>query len=49
MVTAWLMAIALQLMLWGHYLDIAVRDLALAIGGSLTLTRLTPFAHDRSE
>lgn len=48
-VMAWLIAIALQLILWGRYLDIAVRDLVMALGGALTLARLTPFAHHRSE
>jgi uncharacterized membrane protein YphA (DoxX/SURF4 family) len=48
-VMAWLIAIALQLILWGRFLDIAVRDLVMALGGALTLARLTPFAeHDRS-
>jgi hypothetical protein len=43
-VMAWLTAIALQLILWGRYLDIAVRDLVMAFGGALTLARLTPYA-----
>src|SRR4051812_9444026 len=43
-VMAWLIAIALQLILWGRFLDIAVRDLVMALGGALTLARLTPFA-----
>lgn len=47
LVMGWLIAIALQLILWNHYLDIAVRDLALAFGGALTLARLTPFAEHR--
>ena len=42
-VMAWLLAIAAQLILWGHYLDIAVRDTVMALGGALTLARLTPF------
>ena len=42
-VMAWLIAIALQLIVWGHFLDIAVRDLVMALGGALTLARLTPF------
>jgi hypothetical protein len=37
---AWLIAIAVQLILMGQYLDIAVRDLVLALG-ALTLARLT--------
>ncbi len=43
-VTAWLLAIALQLIAQGQYLDVAVRDIVLALGGALTLARLTPFA-----
>jgi hypothetical protein len=43
-VMAWLIAIALQLIVWGRYLDIAVRDLVMALGGAWTLARLTPFA-----
>ena len=42
-VMAWLLAISAQLILWGQYLDIAVRDIAMALGGALTLARLTPF------
>jgi hypothetical protein len=42
-VMLWLIAIALQLLAQGHYLDIAVRDLVLALGGALTLARLTPY------
>ena len=48
-VMAWLIAIALQLVLWGHYLDIAVRDLVMALTGALTLARLTPFAEVRRD
>jgi hypothetical protein len=40
LVMAWLIAIAVQLILMGQYLDIAVRDLVLALG-ALTLARLT--------
>lgn len=46
-VMAWLIAIALQLLVWNHFLDVAVRDLVMAIGGALTLARLTPFAEHR--
>jgi uncharacterized membrane protein YphA (DoxX/SURF4 family) len=46
-VMAWLIAIALQLVLWNRFLDIAVRDLVMACGGALTLARLTPFAEQR--
>ena len=42
-VMVWLLAIALQLVFWGHFLDIAVRDIVMALGGALTLARLTPF------
>lgn len=42
-VMAWLLAIALQLIVQGQYLDVAVRDIVLALGGALTLARLTPF------
>ena len=42
-VAAWLLAIALQLVLAGTYLDVAVRDIVIAVGGALTLARLTPF------
>lgn len=48
-VMAWLIVIALQLVLAGQYLDIAVRDLALAIGGALTLARLSPFEEVSTE
>lgn len=40
-VMAWLLAIALQLLAWGHFLDVAVRDIVLALGGALTLARLS--------
>jgi uncharacterized membrane protein YphA (DoxX/SURF4 family) len=40
-VMAWLLAIALQLILMGQFLDVAVRDCVMAIG-ALTLARLTP-------
>jgi len=39
-VMAWLACIALQLIISGHYLDVAVRDLAMAIG-AYTLSQLT--------
>ena len=47
-VMAWLLAIALQLVFWGHHLDVAIRDAVLAIG-ALTLARLSPFAHAAEE
>jgi hypothetical protein len=45
-VGAWLLGIALQLILWGRHLDVAVRDIAMAIGGCLTLVRLSPLVED---
>jgi hypothetical protein len=39
-VMAWLVCIALQLIVGGHYLDVAVRDLVMAMG-ALTLAKLT--------
>lgn len=39
-VMAWLVCIALQLMVGGHYFDVAVRDLVMAIG-AYTLAQLT--------
>lgn len=43
-VMGWLLAIALQLLIWGRFLDIAVRDIVIALSGPLILARLTPFA-----
>jgi len=42
-VMGWLLAIALQLLLWGQFLDVAVRDIVIALSGPLILARLTPF------
>lgn len=42
-VMAWLLAIALQLIVMGRFFDIAVRDIVMALGGALTLARLSPF------
>jgi len=39
-VMAWLVCIALQLIIGGHYFDVAVRDLVMAIG-AYTLAQLT--------
>lgn len=39
-VTIWLVCIALQLIVGGHYFDVAVRDLVMAIA-SFTLVQLT--------
>ena len=41
-VMAWLLAIALQLLIWGRFLDIAVRDIVIALSGPFVLARLTP-------
>lgn len=41
-VMAWLLAIALQLVLMGRFLDVAVRDIVIALSGALTLARLSP-------
>ena len=41
-VSAWLVCIALSLLAGGKYLDVAVRDLVMAIG-AFTLANLTPF------
>lgn len=43
-VMGWLLAIALQFLVWGRFLDIAVRDIVIALSGPLILARLTPFA-----
>jgi uncharacterized membrane protein YphA (DoxX/SURF4 family) len=43
-VMGWLLAIALQLLLWGRFLDIAVRDIVIALSGPLVLARLSPFS-----
>lgn len=39
-VMAWLICIALQLLIGGHYYDVAVRDLVMAVG-AYTLAQLT--------
>ena len=39
-VMAWLICIALQLLVGGHYFDVAVRDLVMAVG-AFTLAQLT--------
>ena len=43
-VSAWLVLIALTLLSGGSYLDVAVRDLAMAIG-AYSLARLSPVDH----
>ncbi|MBW8782345.1 MAG: DoxX family membrane protein [Verrucomicrobia bacterium] len=47
-VMAWLIVIALQLIVWWRFLDVAVRDLTIAIGAALTLARLSLFTDDGS-
>ncbi len=42
-VMGWLLAIALQLLVWGRFLDVAVRDIVIALSGPLMLARLAPF------
>ena len=39
-VMAWLVCIALQLIIGGHFFDVAVRDLVMAVG-AFTLAKLT--------
>lgn len=46
-VMAWLICIALQLIIGGHYFDVAVRDLVMAIG-AYTLAQLTGI-HDQQK
>ena len=43
-VMGWLLAIALQLLVWGRFLDIAVRDIVIALSGPLVLARLSPLS-----
>ena len=45
-VMAWLTLIALTLIFGGHYFDVAVRDLVMAIG-AYCLARLSPFVSTR--
>jgi hypothetical protein len=47
-VMCWLLAIALQLIIWGRFLDVAVRDIVIALSGPLILARLTPFINRTS-
>lgn len=42
-VMGWLLAIALQLIIWGRFLDVAVRDIVIALSGPFILARLSPF------
>ncbi len=46
-VMAWLLAIAAQFLVWGRFLDIAVRDIVIALSGPLTLARLSPLVPHR--
>lgn len=55
-VAGWLLAIALQLLIGWRFVDVAVRDIVIALSGPLVLARLTPLvaasnhhATDRSE
>jgi hypothetical protein len=48
-VMGWLLAIGLQLLLWGRFLDVAVRDIVIALSGALVLARLSPFARPAQE
>lgn len=48
LVMAWLIAIAFQLILWGRFLDVAVRDLVMALAGALPLARLARFEQPRA-
>jgi hypothetical protein len=43
-VMIWLICIAFQLIIGGHYFDVAVRDLVMAIG-AYSLARLTKLAY----
>ena len=47
-VMGWLLAIALQLLVSGQYLDIAVRDMVIALSGAWVLARLSPLASSAS-
>jgi hypothetical protein len=47
-VSAWLLGIALQLVFWGRFFDIAIRDVVMAIG-AFTLARLSSLAHVQLE
>ena len=47
-VTAWLVSISLSLLASGHYLDVAVRDLVMAIS-AFTLASLTPVVESSKE
>lgn len=47
LVSAWLVLIALSLLVSGSYLDVAVRDIAMAIG-AYTLARISQGVHARA-
>ncbi|MFD2245274.1 hypothetical protein [Pontibacter ruber] len=47
-VTAWLIAIALSLVAGGQYLDVAVRDLVMAIG-AFSMAKLTEAVHSNDD
>lgn len=48
-VMAWLLGIALQLLAWGQFLDVAVRDIVIALSGPLVLAWLTPVVSRHSD
>ena len=45
-VMVWLICIAIQLLIGGHYFDVAVRDLVMAVG-AYTLAQLTILSSER--
>ncbi|HTO05247.1 MAG TPA: tRNA (5-methylaminomethyl-2-thiouridylate)-methyltransferase [Opitutus sp.] len=47
-VMGWLLAIALQLLAAGQFLDIAVRDVVIALSGAWVLARLSPLVSPAS-
>lgn len=47
-VTVWLVCIALNLLISGHFLDVAVRDLVMAIG-AFTLSRVADLVEEPEE
>ena len=46
-VMAWLICIAIQLLIGGHYFDVAVRDLVMSVG-AYTLAQLTKMLHENN-
>ena len=47
-VSAWLVCISLSLLLSGHYLDVAVRDLVMSVG-AFTLARISVLVGEERE